>query len=397
MHNLITKRGRIFVAGDYKDKNFKMTKEDVTETVRKFTSPVPLDLNHHKTLKRLESKLGQLKSVSDDGNGNLFGEVEIPEWLNEVVCKDDDGNDLPLPVSCAFGKDKTIVKLALTDNPRVKEAAIFAAFAEANPEEATEENSELVGEGVLATELGSAFTPSGMAEFTAELVKKLKTTEATEPVVFKSELSEEADEPIIKETIMDEKVTLLNRLLAFLDIKQEKPEGAELSEEETPVVVPKVTPKPEVVTVDFSAELATEKAAREAAEARVNEMVKAGIKTQAQAFATEIIAGKHAQESERATIEAAFSQALEDDNAYPVEIQFSADSKGSRADAVRAIYGSKKVVPLTEETLDETETETLLSDDQKSTITERQAALKARAKELAERENTRLARIAARK
>jgi hypothetical protein len=469
MHNLITKRGKIFVAGNYPDKNFAMTKEEVEEAVKKFTAPVPLDLNHHKkTLKRLDERLGKLTEVSHDGHGNLFGTVTIPEWLNEVVCKDENGNDLPLPVSCAFAKDKSIVKLALTDTPRVSEAAVFAAFSKAHPEEATDDTVITAGEGSVETDLKTAteaivnsgvnFGPEAMATFAAEFAKKVRTNEGQmvlqdvhdklaragaicsaaeaefhseeelsavqsahdavvaggamckilkegeqpSPYYFNSELSDTADDKNIKENNMDsEKVTLVNRLMAFLSGESSAP-AVELSEEKNDkeVETPKVetaAPVKKEETVDFSAKFEAEKTAREAAEAKLEEFQKANIEAQAKVFAGEVISGKHAQESERATIEAAFAQALNDDSANPVEIQFSADSKGSRVDAIRALYGARKVVSLTEETLDEKETETLLSDESKDANADRIAKVKARAKELADRENQRIARLAARK
>jgi dihydroxyacetone kinase DhaKLM complex PTS-EIIA-like component DhaM len=409
MHKLITKKGIIFVAGDYPDKNFKMTKEEVAEAVNKFTGPVALDLNHHtRTIKRLDDRLGKLTSITHDGNGTMFGTVEIPEWLNEIACKDDEGKDLPLPVSCGFAKDKRIVKLALTDTPRVAPAAVFAAFSKAHPDEQIEEEElNLVGGGEISTELSEAvkeaavnLSPEAMATFAAEFVKKFNEGQSVQPSTFiDSELSGTADDKNTKEINMNsEKVTLLNRMLAFFD-SNSADAGTETSTEttETETAAPAVVAPVKEKTSDFSAELAAEKAAREAVETQLKEFKAASLKTQASALASEIISGKHAQESDRTAIEAAFSQALADDEANPAEIQFSADSKGSRVDFLKNVYGSKKVVPLTEETLDETETEVLLSDERPKTNADRIAAVRDRAKALAERESKRMERFAARK
>lgn len=200
-----------------------------------------------------------------------------------------------------------------------------------------------------------------------------------------------------------DKITLVSRLLAFVNGESADGVAAELSTEGgealagAPAVIAGTITAPVVKTTDFSAELEAEKAARVLVEGQLKDMKAASIKTQATAFATEVIAGKHAQESERATIEAAFSQALADDDSNPVEIQFSADSKGSRVDAIRNLYGSKKVVPLTEEALNEDETETLLSDDTPKPNADRLAKVRERAVALAERENKRIERLAARK
>lgn len=119
----VLRRGKLFEAGDYPDKAYAMTPEELWAAVNDF-QPVPVDLEHTPTV--LDNKLGELRAVElgDDG-WSLYGTVALPSWLDEQLggeCK----------VSCTWDRDtKTLTKLALVNNPRVPDAAIMAAFAAA--------------------------------------------------------------------------------------------------------------------------------------------------------------------------------------------------------------------------------------------------------------------------
>lgn len=118
----VTRRGKIFEAGDYPDKTFDISAEELQAAVDAF-EPVDLDIEHMPTV--LDGKLGQLKSVAvaDDGM-SLLGEVELPEWLHELI-----GN-VALRVSTTWDRmEKRLIGLALVLNPRVSDAAVFSAFA----------------------------------------------------------------------------------------------------------------------------------------------------------------------------------------------------------------------------------------------------------------------------
>lgn len=119
----VLRRGKIFEAGDYPDKSYAMTPEELWAAAEQF-APVPLDLEHTPTV--LDGKLGELRAVElgDDG-ATLYGTVALPKWLDEQLggaCK----------VSCTWDRDaKTLTRLALVQTPRVSDAAIMAAFAKA--------------------------------------------------------------------------------------------------------------------------------------------------------------------------------------------------------------------------------------------------------------------------
>jgi hypothetical protein len=120
----VTRRGPIFKAGTHNTAGgpYSMTEEELADAVANF-SPVPVDLDHHKTV--LDGKLGQVSSVELGEGGVLFGTVELPRWLDDAL------GDGARRVSCAWDRaTKQLKRLALTDTPRLSEAALFSRYAE---------------------------------------------------------------------------------------------------------------------------------------------------------------------------------------------------------------------------------------------------------------------------
>jgi hypothetical protein len=119
----VIRKGKVFEAGDYPDKNFSITAEEMATAAAAFT-PVNNDLEHQNTI--LDGKLGQLTAVEAKGS-SLFGTVKIPKWLDDQL-----GTD-PLKVSLAWARNtKQIIKNALTVNPAIGDAQLVAAFTAAN-------------------------------------------------------------------------------------------------------------------------------------------------------------------------------------------------------------------------------------------------------------------------
>jgi hypothetical protein len=118
----VIRRGKLFEAGDFPDKNVEFDDDDLARAVEQF-SPVPNDLEHGATI--LDDKLGSLSRVWKKGS-ELFGDVEIPDWLDKVI------GDEPIKVSLAFDKAKRIVGNALVLRPRIADAAIMSAFSESS-------------------------------------------------------------------------------------------------------------------------------------------------------------------------------------------------------------------------------------------------------------------------
>lgn len=117
----VTRRGKIWQAGEYEDKDYGMTPEENWAAVQAWGGPVDIDLEHMPTI--LDGKLGKLTQIalSDDGT-EIEGTVEIPKWLNDVIGEE------PIKVSSTWDRaTKELSKLALVKTPRVSDAAVMAA------------------------------------------------------------------------------------------------------------------------------------------------------------------------------------------------------------------------------------------------------------------------------
>lgn len=117
----VYRKGLIFRADKYADKNFEMSPEELLAAANDF-QPVPLDVEHIPSI--FDSKLGSLLAIEPSADGwELYGVAKIPKWLNDIH-----GTE-PLKVSCTWDRaTKKLSKLALVRNPRVGDAALMAAF-----------------------------------------------------------------------------------------------------------------------------------------------------------------------------------------------------------------------------------------------------------------------------
>jgi hypothetical protein len=130
----------IFRAGDYPDKNFSMTPEELWAAAEEFEGPIPNELAHFTSLKDFgvlpedhaatifDGKLGHLEEVrlSEDGT-ELRGTVAIPKWLDSVW-------QGPKKVSAAWHPaTKKLLRIGLVLNGRVPGAVLMAAFSAAQP------------------------------------------------------------------------------------------------------------------------------------------------------------------------------------------------------------------------------------------------------------------------
>lgn len=132
---IVYRQGLVFRAGDYPDKAYAMTPEEIAAAVEQFNSAVPLDLEHMPTL--LDGQLGELVSVScSEDNQELHGIVALPKWLDEMLPE--------RKVSATWDRQtKQLVGLALVRHPRVEDAALMAAFAESRRHDTYEGQSAL--------------------------------------------------------------------------------------------------------------------------------------------------------------------------------------------------------------------------------------------------------------
>lgn len=118
---LVYRDGLIFRSGNYPDKNFSLSPEELKQAAEKFSNPLDIDLEHVPT--PLDGKMGQLVAVEANADGTeLHGVVAIPKWLDSILPKH--------KVSASWDRaKKTLAGLALVRHPRVSDAALMAAFA----------------------------------------------------------------------------------------------------------------------------------------------------------------------------------------------------------------------------------------------------------------------------
>lgn len=115
----VIRRGKVFEAGDYPDKDVSFDESDLDRAVTAF-APVDNDLEHASTI--LDGHLGKLQKVWRKG-AELHGEVHLPAWLDEAI------GDEQIKVSLAFDRAKNIVGNGLVLRPRIADAAIMSAFS----------------------------------------------------------------------------------------------------------------------------------------------------------------------------------------------------------------------------------------------------------------------------
>lgn len=120
----VIREGLIFESGDYPDKNFQLSPEELLAASTDFR-PAQVNLEHIKTI--FDGKLGYLSNVRPSKDGSaLYGEAKLPKWFDDIF------NDEPIKVSCEWNRNtKTIEGLALTTRPRIKDAVLMSKFNEA--------------------------------------------------------------------------------------------------------------------------------------------------------------------------------------------------------------------------------------------------------------------------
>lgn len=120
----VIREGLIFESGDYPDKKFQLSPEELLAASTDF-KPAQLNLEHIKTI--FDGKLGYLSNVKPSKDGlSLYGEAKLPKWFDDIF------NDEPIKVSCEWNRNtKTIEGLALTTRPRIKDAVLMSKFNEA--------------------------------------------------------------------------------------------------------------------------------------------------------------------------------------------------------------------------------------------------------------------------
>lgn len=300
---------KVFEVGNYPDKNFEFTKDDAARAVAAFR-PVQIDLEHQSTV--LDGKLGKLVQVSLNPDGvTLSGVVEIPNWLDENL------KGQPIPVSLEFDREtKQIVKMALTVDPRVRDAAI-AAF----------------NRGASSPKKESV------------TMSKLKELRDGIAALFSKHLAGEGDDAATTDPADASGASAAS--------------GAPAAPNPLPSPENPVTPPPPIVAPPaspaISAELSNRLAKAEATNAQFAAQI-AKLEAEqrnkdAEHFADEVIRQGKAFPTERNFIVAQFCAAHDDDKANPKTVQFGAkpEEKGTRLDALKASFAARPENPLLRE------------------------------------------------
>lgn len=301
----ILRSGKIFEAGDYPDKEFSLTPEEMAAAAAQF-KPVPVDLEHVPTI--LDGKLGQLTEVRVDEDGKtLLGTVMVPQWLDSLL---EEGSR---KVSCTWNRaTKQLEGLALVNRPRVADAALMAAFADHEVD--------------LNVEPGEAIVvPPG---YRVQFVAHDETGHAAR---------------IRKEKRMSFK----DKVMAWFG--QGMPDEFDETTVVTspPVDAPAKPVTPPAPAADFSR---YEQAIKDA-DAKIARLEADNRQKDAVAFAEAAIAAHKALPAEKELLVTQYVQAATDDASHPTQVTFAEGQSGSRVDAFRALIAARPTGILTTETL----------------------------------------------
>jgi hypothetical protein len=302
---MVVRRGKIFEAGEYADKDFLCTIEDLVVAASAFV-PVQNDLEHTPTI--LSDKLGSLLNVTlSEDNSELYGEVEIPRWLHDAI------GDAPIKSSLSWDRETMqIVGNALVLEPRVSDAALmsaYTAFTGTPPPPATEDAAV----GVLAT------------------IRALVTGQDPRPSV--TPMSDTPHQTVVT------------------------PARAQ----EVPVTEPAVTNLHAVAAISFAdspefkamqAQIDALKATAAADASRAATREAEFTRERAGTWADGEVAAFRALPAERDALVAAYVDAATDDSTNPRTVSFSVNGEsrdGSRVDALRARHSARAPHTLTAE------------------------------------------------
>lgn len=334
----VVRRGLIFRPGDYPEIGFSVSPEELQAAVADFHA-APLNLQHVPTV--LDGKLGTLRKVEvrDDA---LYGEAEIPRWLHEVL------GDEAVPVSTEWDRaTKRLERLSLARGPRVKDAALLAAFARHDTPQGQSAMQHL--HDVAAQHGATCKKP------TADMASKHEASAIQQahdlavahgarcagigagvgPAFYSDDGNAREGG---KETLMSKAQEHFQAFLTALGFKpSEGEEVVKLSQDDPPA---RQQDDPRLAAL--AEQLAAERAARWQAEA-------------AQFAEAEIVTHKRAMPFERGALIASYLQAARDDQEHPAKVTFALDGKaaeGTRLDALRALQAGRPAHHLTAELLD---------------------------------------------
>lgn len=126
--SLVTRRGPIFVTGDYPDKQFALTEAEADAAIASFR-PVAGDVEHTPTV--LDGHLGEMRRIWRDGT-TIHGEAVVPRWLHTLLDAEKS------KVSMAWDRaTKQLTGWGWVRSPRISGAALMSAYFTSQNEEIT--------------------------------------------------------------------------------------------------------------------------------------------------------------------------------------------------------------------------------------------------------------------
>jgi len=323
----VVRRGKVFAAGDYPDKAFSASPEDLVVAQYDF-DPVPNKVQHidpATTPTYFDGHLGKLTKLEFQEDGEtLVGELAIPRWFDNFMREFHP--DKPLSVSLEFDRQtKRVVGNTLVPNPRIADSAMLEAFAAANM---------ATHKGVQAThDMAVAHGASCKGGATAGMA--------------------------------DTHATVIQR---FHDVAKAHGAtcvpGADGDGETGMAAAPAVVPKEEqpMSTTGTTAEMAAITARLEAAEQENERLRKAresDLQTQrgkdAVVFANAQVAAKKAYPAERQAIIDLYVQAAKDDHQHGVANFDTDDRTSTRVAALEAMFDNRPAHVLTTELVGDAE------------------------------------------
>jgi hypothetical protein len=357
---IVVRRGLLFRAGDYPDKKFQMSAEELSAAAEAFTAPVPVDLEHTPTI--LDGKLGHVADIEAVGD-ELFGLVTLPKWLDDAI------GDQPRKVSATWYRDdKTLAGLALVLNPRVEDAALLSAFAEFAAKRHDTPHGRMALQDLhdVAARSGAvckAPTAKMASRHEANAIQRIHDTavssgaachalkEGASPgyPMFGEPNTEPAGQPARRERKMSWKDRLMDFLAGMPD---EEPtagsQPAQMAAQTPPPAAPPApttpppatTPNP-VPAPQVDTELAQMRARAERAEQENMSLLAQFRVEQAGLFADQMVREGRAFPSERDFIVATYVQAATDDHAIG-PVRFSDGATGSRVELFKRTIAARK-------------------------------------------------------
>ena len=119
----VLRTGKIFQTGEYKDKDFALSADEMDAAVTAYTNAEPLNFEHAPS--PLDGFIGTVHSIRHDGT-NLFADVRVNRHIDALYQE----NGIPYKVSAEWSReDKKLLGLALVRNPRIQDAALMSAFS----------------------------------------------------------------------------------------------------------------------------------------------------------------------------------------------------------------------------------------------------------------------------